>query len=219
MLFLLAFILWDWETFSVERSYSPVDDDIRCTITAAHKSHISKKNIMGKTLSARRKTNLQITIGKKEAHKSHISKKHFGKIFICKKKKFKTKPCVNSGVVHVLLDFSSLSSPPKYPLPSVQQPSHQKEDSFICCWWDGDLNSLGLIVVLYCPYSHFYLNVFSHSHAWNAQKVVSYYQNLFGMLCNILFWEFLQCIFWHFICHYFCLYGRYNRNLAAQKWP
>ena len=75
------------------------------------------------------------------------------------------------------------------------------------------------IVVLYCPYSHFYLNVFSHAHAWNAQKVVSYYQNLFGMLCNILFWKFLQCILWHFICHYFCLYGRYNRNLAAQKWP
>ena len=40
---------------------------------------------MGKTLSARKKDYLQITLGEKEAHKSHISQKKNWETFICKK--------------------------------------------------------------------------------------------------------------------------------------
>ena len=37
---------------------------------------------MGKTLSARKKDYLQITLGEKEAHKSHISQKKLGNIYL-----------------------------------------------------------------------------------------------------------------------------------------
>ena len=136
---------------------------------------------MGKTLSARRKTNLQITIGKKEAHKSHISKKQD-----------KTMCEFRRCTCFVRFQFTLISS--KVPPPLCSTAQSPKRGQFYLLLMGWGFKQSWAIVVLYCPYSHFYLNVFSHSHAWNAQKVVSYYQNLFGMLCNILFWKFLQCI-------------------------